>query len=354
MKISKIFFYLSSVYLLCICNSVQGQLTFTINNLSNSYSITCFTPTINLVTTSNYSAPVSYNWINQQSVTIVSNSLTVSSPNSYTITATSGSIFSTQTLAIGINTTIPTLTLTSSANAITCSVPAVQLLGSSTPSNVNYAWITSGIGQPCSTNTCVSSIAGTYTLIVTDLLNGCFTSSTISIIDNRFYPLFGASTLYTVSCPDGSVTLTPSIITSTTGLTFKWHIPLGAITSVTNAAVLITDASGEYTLIATNSLNGCSSKTFISVWACVGIGENVITTIKLFPNPITDKLYIKFESKKIEIDRLIITNNIGQTIFILNSLQFIEEIDLSFLTTGIYFLTLQSDPALSVFKIVKK
>ena len=91
----------------------------------------------------------------------------------------------------------------------------------------------------------------------------------------------------------------------------------------------------------------------------VGINElNLNASIKLFPNPVKDKLSLQFEST-LKIDVISISNALGQMIYSMNDPQSKQEIDLGFLQSGIYFLTLrqaqgENKTGQKVFKVVKE
>lgn len=62
---------------------------------------------------------------------------------------------------------------------LTCANPSAVLTGSSTTSGLTYSW-TPGGSTPTNSTTMVSS-AGTYTLKVTDPINGCYNTATVSV-----------------------------------------------------------------------------------------------------------------------------------------------------------------------------
>lgn len=70
--------------------------------------------------------------------------------------------------------------------------------------------------------------------------------------------------------------------------------------------------------------------------------------IKLFPNPVKDKLSLEFEQNTIE--SLSIVNCLGQIVFTSNEPK--HEMDVSFLKNGVYFLNVQSKWAQKTFKLV--
>lgn len=337
--------YKRSIYLIfaifCFIQA-NSQLNFSILSSTGSYSITCTHSAITLSTTSSYSSPVTYTWTTPLLNTVISPSLLASNPGVYTITASSGSISASQTLAVGINTSIPTVSITSSSNSITCSTGTVLLTGIVSPTNVTYTWFGAGDDLGCNSATCIKGAAGIYTLSVTNVSNGCTNTSTIQIRDGRIYPMLSSNNLFTVSCPNGTVDLSVSVQNPTVNLLYQWFPPSGAITNATNMPVLNTNAPGNYTLILTNSLNGCNIMTLVSVYACVGLEEVALNSIKIFPNPVSDLLTIKSENVSGPKISLKILNDLGETVYFTDQFIFNSPIDLSYLSPGIYFLKLQS------------
>jgi len=115
---------------------------------------------------------------------------------------------------------------------------------------------------------------------------------------------------------------------------------------------------GTYFLIL--KVKSGSSKTMKLIkQGPVGINElNLNASIKLFPNPVKDKLSLQFEST-LKIDVISISNALGQMIYSMNDPQSKQEIDLGFLQSGIYFLTLrqaqgENKTGQKVFKVVKE
>ena len=87
-----------------------------------------------------------------------------------------------------------------------------------------------------------------------------------------------------------------------------------------------------------------------------GIDENIFskTNFLIYPNPIKDFLNFEFNSSLINDMKTSITNSLGQIVFIQNILTSKQELDLSFLASGIYYLKVQSNSEQKVFKIIKE
>jgi translation elongation factor EF-1beta len=89
--------------------------------------------------------------------------------------------------------------------------------------------------------------------------------------------------------------------------------------------------------------------------AFVGLQElkASVDNVKIYPNPIKGKLNVEFIIQP-QISYLNITNSFGQLIFEKNNLNQKQEIDLSFLGSGIYYLKVQNNSEQKIFKIIKE
>ncbi len=328
----------------------SGQISPTVTSSTGNYSLTCTNPVIILTANSSFTAPVTYTWTSPQLTVVNGNSINATSSGVFSLTASSGTILETVTVSVVINNVQPTVSLTGSSGSITCTTPTILLTAMNTPTNVSYTWIEPSVGFGCTSSTCIAAQAGTYSVIVKDAVNGCQKTATINLTENRQYPMFSSIGLYTVACPNGTINLQPTLNSSTVNVTFQWKLPAGAVTSATNNLSLITNSQGEYTLIATNTTNGCSTSTLVSVFACVGIDEfNIEDAISLFPNPVQSELNIYSPSD--EILTIQVTDVFSKVALTLKISQ--NKIDFSELNAGIYFVTIVTNKGKSKVKVVK-
>jgi hypothetical protein len=102
-----------------------------------------------------------------------------------------------------------------------------------------------------------------------------------------------------------------------------------------------------------NSTVACSN-TFTISHTYVGVNEHIVfSDLKIYPNPVTDKLVItsnNFEQQNFELQ---ISNALGQTIYNQTSLLNQNEINLSHLSKGIYFVKIQNTQQQKTLKILK-
>ncbi len=72
----------------------------------------------------------------------------------------------------------------------------------------------------------------------------------------------------------------------------------------------------------------------------------------MYPNPVKDKLTLEFDNAT--SNNLYITNTLGQIVYSVNTVNSKEELDLSFLPIGIYYLKIQNNSTQKVFKVIKE
>lgn len=153
-----------------------------------------------------------------------------------------------------------------SLNCVTTSVTLDGSASSSGP-NISYLWTTVGgnIVSGANTNTAAVDAAGTYTLTATDNSNGCGASSSVMVISNTSLPTADAGTDMSLNCNNTSVMLNGSASSSGADITYLWTTVSGNIVSGETTTMPIVDAAGTYSLIVTNSTNGCTATDAVLV-----------------------------------------------------------------------------------------
>ncbi|MDO8998426.1 MAG: T9SS type A sorting domain-containing protein [Bacteroidota bacterium] len=76
--------------------------------------------------------------------------------------------------------------------------------------------------------------------------------------------------------------------------------------------------------------------------------------LTIYPNPTKDKLNIEILISETKNIKLNITNSLGQVVYSIDNPDVKHEIDLSFLTSGIYYLKVQNISEQKAFKIIKE
>ncbi len=232
-------------------------------NVSASFSgsITCSNSTLQIIGAST-TTPVSYSWTGSGIVSgASSSSVIVNAAGSYTlnVTNTTNGCISQTIVTVSSNTTSPIVNAGSN-QTLTCASPSVTLNGSANPSTVTVNWLGGVCGSASSltTSACAPSI---YTLNVTNPLNGCTNSSTVQVFANSSVPSVSVSNTGTINCNNSTVQVVAS--TTSSPVSYTWNGP--GIVSGNGTASISVNASGTYTVVVTNTVNGCSSTITNSV-----------------------------------------------------------------------------------------
>ncbi len=231
---------------------------------SVSGSVTCINFATATATAGGGTPGYTYLWSDGQT----SNVATFSQIGTYAIVATDAN-GCTKASSVNItgNTTPPT------ANAgpngeLTCSSTQILLsgAGSSTGSNINYAWVASNGGHIVSgANTLTPSVnqCGTYTLTVTNTTNGC-TASASTVVTCNTAPPNASATGGTINCVISTVTLMGS--STTPNVTYSWSGPgISPVNEFLQNPVV--NQAGNYTLTVKNLDNGCTKTATATVTA---------------------------------------------------------------------------------------
>ncbi len=103
-----------------------------------------------------------------------------------------------------------------------------------------------------------------------------------------------------------------------------------------------------------NSTVACSN-TFSISYTYVGVSEQInFSDLKIYPNPVQNKLFIRTDAFLNAEYAITISNSLGQIFYSQTSLSSNNEIDFSFYPTGLYFVKVESNHRQNIFKIVKE
>jgi len=157
---------------------------------------------------------------------------------------------------------------------LTCVVTQIALSGSSSTSGATFSWVASNGGHIVSgalTATPLVDAAGTYTLTVTDPVNGCTAQDVAVVTLNGTAPNVAAGVDKVLTCVVTQIALSGS--SSTSGATFSWVASNGGnIVSGALTATPLVDAAGTYTLTVTDPVNGCTAQD-VAVVTQAGCGK---------------------------------------------------------------------------------
>lgn len=220
--------------------------------------ITCASPTADISVVS-VPTTVNYSWVNPSNAPVGGNAptLSVTTSGTYQVTATNpvNGCATTVPVVVTQNTTQPNLGLLSSTT-ITCANPTATINASST-TMVNYAWTGPGINAGnANVEDPMVTVPGLYTVVVTDPVNGCTNTQSIPVSEDIVPPQVSV-TGGLIDCTTPTMTLAATI-NPTNSVNLVWQLDGSPIPGSTPS--IQASQPGTYTLIVTNTLNGCVSQ----------------------------------------------------------------------------------------------
>lgn len=264
---------LAGVYTLTVTNPTNGcTSTSTVSAIDNSnvpsatiaapQVINCSTTSVLLYGSSN-AANASFSWSGPGIVSGGGSATpTVNLPGTYTLSVTdptSGCVNS-STANVIQDIALPNVNA-GNDQQLTCTVLSVVLNGSSSTSNVIFAWSGPGIVSGASTATPLVNLAGTYNLTVVNPTNGCTSASSVNVTGNGTTPDADAGNSITLTCANPSLPLNGT--SSTAGVNYSWNGP--GVLSGSNSLNPMVNQPGVYVLTVTNPINGCSETDEVQV-----------------------------------------------------------------------------------------
>ena len=190
----------------------------------------------------------------------------VNTPGTYSITIINpdNGCSSTDSVIVFQDINWPTLIIQSTLEEIDCITPTVDLIVDSPTPNVSFEWFddqNNSLGNTAVINNI--SLAGIYSIIVTDENNGCTSSDFIEVINNIEYPQVDAGNPPLINCLEPIVSLDGSASQTGMDFTYLWQGP--GITGPVDEATSSADLPGIYMLTVINTTNGCSSSDEVVV-----------------------------------------------------------------------------------------
>jgi hypothetical protein len=141
----------------------------------------------------------------------------------------------------------------------TCTTSSVSLNAASETEGLAYAW-SPNVPTPNVRNPVITT-PGTYTVVVTDPTNGCTSTGSVTVGEDKNVPGVTASVIAGgITCDVKSATLLA--ISQTADVLYDWTGPEGYESTEDRA---VTTVAGSYTVTATNPANGCTSDYTIVV-----------------------------------------------------------------------------------------
>jgi gliding motility-associated-like protein len=229
--------------------------------VTNTQQVDCTHPTGSINTSVSGGTPgYTYQWspsgsgANPTGLTAGTYNATVTDANGCTVT-----------ISATVNSNLTPPTAAASANGIlTCTVTTLTLsgAGSSSGGNFSYQWSGPGIVSGGNSINPVVNAPGTYTITVTNTSNGCTSTASVSVSQNTTPPV-AAGTAPPITCNNPSVTISGAGSSTGPNFTYQWTGP--GIVSGGNTLNPVVNQPGNYTLLVTNTDNGCTATTVVNV-----------------------------------------------------------------------------------------
>lgn len=166
------------------------------------------------------------------------------------------------------NTPGPTAEATADGD-LSCDNNTVTLNGSSSESgsNIFFSWSTDDgtIDSGANEQNAVVSATGTYVLEVKDINTDCTSTFSIEVTSSVDAPTSQSSVSGELNCTVSELTLSGEGSSEGDNITYEWVTENGNIVSGSNTLNPVVNAAGTYTLVVTNSDNGCTTESSVDV-----------------------------------------------------------------------------------------
>jgi gliding motility-associated-like protein len=239
-----------------------------IANAGPNDTITCDKTTIDLGgANTSAGAGITYMWSGGNAGGNASN-ITVTEPGTYYLKVVSPTCTSRDTVVVLIDTAAPRAIISPLAvKTLTCKLDSIRLNGStSTPlGKISYIWVR---GNQLYDNNPITEVRNgdLYGLAVRNNKNGCISTDTIRVLENRTPPKVVITTPPTVNCKDSVVTIDASTSSSGVPYVLKWVTANGGkILRDSTTLKPKTKTAGFYELTVRDTANGCVSTQFAFV-----------------------------------------------------------------------------------------
>ena len=239
---------------------VTQDITAVIADISGNEELTCTNTEITLdASGSTFQGTPSYSWnTNTADGTQVGTSptLNVSAPGTYFVTVTDGDNGCSASTSVVVTQDITAVTASITGNEeLTCTNTEITLdaSASTVQGNASYEWSTGETSASIEVTQ-----PGDYTVTVTDSDNGCSDETTVTVTQDITPVVAEITGNEELTCANTEITLDASASTVQGIASYEWS------TGETSASIEVTEP-GDYTVTVTDSDNGCSDETTVTV-----------------------------------------------------------------------------------------
>ena len=165
--------------------------------------------------------------------------------------------------------TDPTISVANPAD-LTCVTDEVTINagGSSLGTEFVYNWVATNGGtiiDETNPSAVTVNTVGDYTLTIVNEDNGCESTLTVSVAEDITPPGAEAGDNLNLNCNLDDLELNASPTSGATNVSYAWSTTTGTIDFGTNTANPTVSATGEYLVVITNNVNGCTSEDVMQV-----------------------------------------------------------------------------------------
>ena len=249
--------------------AVSTNLTPPLASAAPDGIITCAVPAVIINSTGSSSGTgYTYQWFSPGGQTSPGTSLQVSTTGTYNLIVTnlSNGCTASTTTVVQSNLAAPVADA-GDDKTLTCTQQTMGLsgTGSGAPA-LNYTWTTvnGSFVSPTNIPNPVVDQPGVYTLVVTNPVNGCTASSSVTINQAPNVPVASIAPAPSLTCELAALNLNGTGSSTGGNFTYQWSATNGGhiVNGVGTLSPLV-DEPGTYTLLVTDQSNGCTKTAFV-------------------------------------------------------------------------------------------
>jgi hypothetical protein len=241
-------------------------------------TFSCVVPNVTLQVTTNGNNP-SFAWSGPNGYTSSLQNPVVNVAGSYTVTVTDAVSGCTNAAIATVVSDVVLPGAEATGGAITCNDITVQLNSVTQGQSPVYAW-TGPNGFSSSLANPVATVAGTYNLTVTGS-NGCSSTASATVDQDNAAPGATLAVPGTLNCNVAAVSITASSNGPAALLTHEWTLPDNSTVSTAEIPMLSADAPGTYSVLITNTQNGCTSTATATVVQNPAVSANIASATNI-------------------------------------------------------------------------
>ncbi len=171
---------------------------------------------------------------------------------------------------ITADTVPPTVNIADVNQLLDCNNPDLQLDGSASDAGANFEplWRALNGGRISggqNTLTPTVDTAGTYRLVITNIISGCRDSASVEVSSNFVDVMPSLTKSSDLNCTENTVTIDAKGSFPQTGVSYSWSTSDGNIVGPLNQDIATVDAVGTYRVIVQDIASGCLDSTTIAV-----------------------------------------------------------------------------------------